>query len=311
MSAHKESERDGIITLSDGELTQKQAHKSSTMNTVSVRVSKPKKSPQPKSKEDSTLQILKDIQKNQCTKKDLQQYMDAVNKRLDGAEQALENHSQSLGNHSEWLKELQTRMDEHDTRAEAAKIETELQKQKSLKNNLNLIGVPFIQNEDLVALVIAIFGALDIPVARKDISAAYRTGRKNIIIVKMVSYEQKLLIIQARAKKAVKVRDFMDANDRQSEDFVYINNHTTPYYGRLLAAGRTMMKENGIHSCWISSNGCQLKFEADGNTHTYNSTDELEDLINGKAPKQGPKNPRKRLTPDDQSSTSRMHKRFK
>lgn len=65
----------------------------------------------------------------------------------------------------------------------------------------------------------------------------------------------------------------------QSKSPVFINNHTTPFFGKLLAEGRKAIKEGKINSCWLNTFGCQLKFSEDGKSYGYRSIEELNEII--------------------------------
>lgn len=86
------------------------------------------------------------------------------------------------------------------------------------------------------------------------------------------------------------------------ESAVYINNHVTPYFGKLLHEGRKAVKNGDIYSCWVNSHGCQLKFEDNAKHHGYRSIDDLNKLIaaNKKKP-----NTKKRAIENRSPSTSK------
>lgn len=75
-----------------------------------------------------------------------------------------------------------------------------------------------------------------------------------------------------------------------------MNNHVTPFFGKLLAEGRRAVKDRKIHSVWLTRNGCTMRFEENGNELVYHSVKELDEMIlsHGKSVQQ-----KKRTRSDD------------
>lgn len=288
MSAENSQEK---IIISDEESTA-QMSKTATMDLDNNTNSEwPQQSNSIPSDADS-MQLLREIHQNQCTKQDFYAFSKVVNKRFDDIEEKVSKNSSRV-------TELEIRLDEQEKRAAAARVDAELQKQKLLKNNVNIIGVPMRQNEDVKAIVLDIVKYLGHTLNVAEISAAYRTFGKNIIIAKFTSYEKKIQIIHARATKMIKVSDIMGTCSSGGDDIIFINNHTTPYYGRLLAMGRKLVKDKRIHSCWLSASGCKLKLVNEGKEQLFNTEKDLNDLITSIPPISNAPNPSKRLQPDD------------
>lgn len=84
--------------------------------------------------------------------------------------------------------------------------------------------------------------------------------------------------LTAKADKKVKVSDICASN--QSDSLIYLNNHTTPFFGRLLGAGRSAIKDGIIHSCWIGSSGCLVKVTEQGKPTTVRSLNDFDALRN-------------------------------
>lgn len=182
----------------------------------------------------------------------------------------------------------------------SAAYDRELTKQQALKNNISIFGCPKINGEVVVNTALAIFKAFGSEFSPTDFEAVYRTeGKKpsfSSIIVKFVKFENKLAVLNSKEKKQLKICDVFDGNKSNAQ--IYLNNHVTPYFGRLLAAGRQAMKDKLIHSCWIGATGCLIKLQEDGKSIIIRTVDGF-DTIRAKHGQQ-PNN--KRLKPDEHTS---------
>lgn len=89
---------------------------------------------------------------------------------------------------------------------------------------------------------------------------------------------------------------------------IFINNHVTTFYARLLAVGRQAVKANKLHSCWIGSTGCLVKIKEDAKPKTVYSMTEMARLLNGVTTTMLSVN--KRLKPDHTSPCATTSKRF-
>lgn len=68
---------------------------------------------------------------------------------------------------------------------------------------------------------------------------------------------------------------------------VFLNNHTTPYFGRLLFHGRKAVKDGAIHSCLINSNGFYIKKTNESKPKEVKYVDELFNMMQNKGIKPG------------------------
>lgn len=108
-------------------------------------------------------------------------------------------------------------------------------------------------------------------------------GKSPLIVVKLSNYDAKISILNAKVKKTVRVSDIAECDPSIANNYVYINNHVTLYFGLLLKEGRTAIKNGQIHSCWLAFSGCMLKFEKEGNSIGFNSLEELKNVIESRA----------------------------
>lgn len=202
--------------------------------------------------------------------------------------------------HSEKFSDIEERMSQFERSLAAANYDRELTKQQLLKNNISIFGCPKIGEENVTETALKVFKAFGSTLKQSDFSAVYRTSGKKpsftSIVVKFKVFEVKLAAMSSKAQKQVKVSDVF--GDSGSSVQIYLNHHVTPFFGKLLAAGRTAVKDELIHSCWINAMGCMIKLEENGKPMNVRSLDGF-DSIRSKA---GATSSGKRNKPDDKSS---------
>lgn len=152
---------------------------------------------------------------------------------------------------------------------------------------------------------LSIFDKIGCAVTEQQVVDCYRLNGKgnNIIVVKLSDYELKQNILKVKATKPVTLGDVITCDSEVASSIIYINNHVTPFFGKLLKEGRIAVKKGEIHSCWINSFGCQLKLTEDGKQHCYRSVDELSSLISNKP------SASKKRTLDDRSPSTNAKKK--
>lgn len=222
------------------------------------------------------LQYLKRMDKKQCTKDDLKQLNDALTKSIDSVNTKANSNEASIS-------ELKQRLSQIEAQQAMAHYDNELSKQKQLRNNVSIMGLPQIQDEHAVEIALDVFALLNCTIKPDDIDYAYRfksnKDRTGNIIVKLLSYEHKMEILNAKAKKVVKVGDVVNCEAPIGNQFVFVNNHVTPFFAKLLFHGRQAIKNGQAFSCWLTSAGCNAKFTEEGKPFIYKSTAELNALI--------------------------------
>lgn len=241
------------------------------------------------------LSFLKSMNEKQCTKDDLKVLNDAVDTKISTISAKVESNESMVA-------ELKMRLEKFEKQHASAHYENELSKQKQLRNNISIMGLPHRNGVNLFDIATAIFGVLKCNISQNDIESAYQTKPKqnqnSIIIVKLFDYNAKIAILNAKARQVIHVKDVVNSTGKIANDFVFVNNHVTPFFGKLLSEGRQAIKNNKAFSCWLTSGGCNVKFEENGKSFVYKSTSELNELIS----KQNNKtNGKKRSTPDDET----------
>lgn len=94
--------------------------------------------------------------------------------------------------------------------------------------------------------------------------------------MKLKDFSTKLRILKSKVGKDYRLRDVIRSVDDST--MIYINNHVTPFFGKLLSEGRRLVKEKKIHSVWLSMDGRRLRFGPDGEERIYHSANELHAL---------------------------------
>ncbi len=243
------------------------------------------------------MMLLKEIrnsQSSQCTKNDLMEYSQTINKQFVAMDKRVSSNTSTIKTMEDRIKTIETTL-------ESNKHESELAKQSVLSRNLSIIGVPASENEDLKWIALSIFSNIGCKLTNKDIFSCYRIKKGNvftdIFIVKINDFAVKNQILKSKVNKEVRLKDVMTIAF-QGNPIIYVNNHVTPFFGKLLAEGRKAVKEKKIHSVWLTRQGCKLRFEENGVERIYCSTDELYGLIS--SCHQRPSNQRKRLRSDEE-----------
>lgn len=243
--------------------------------------------------------LILSIKKAQCTKHDMKLFTDSVNNKL----VAIESKVTSQDNK---IESMNKRLSKCESQAVSAQYQTELEKQRLLKNNVSIFGIGRSDGENLLQIAITVFNKIGCAVADNQIANCYRINGNNvnIIIVKLTDYELKQKILKEKSKKAVTAGEIINCNSDAAGTIIYINNHVTPFFGKLLHEGRKAVKNGEMHSCWLNSFGCQMKMEENGKQHVYRSVDELKSLTSKKSTL-------KRTAPDDRSPTGNINKNAK
>lgn len=226
------------------------------------------------------LSLLHEIRSQQCTKDDLKQYSDAINSRFKEVDKQLVKTKKQLEANTNNIDTMQCRLTAVEENAATARFENELAKQRLLRNNLSIAGVPRTADECLKTIASEIFNILGCESTESCIDSCYRINNNaecGIFIVKIKAYELKHRILTTKTDKNLSLNDIDPLC--QSDQPIYINNHVTPFFGKLMAEGRRAVKEKKIHSCWMSSNGPLLKVVADGKQLLFHSSAHLESII--------------------------------
>lgn len=185
---------------------------------------------------------------------------------------------QRVTSNTSTINSMEQRMKSIESSLELNKHEVELSKQNALSRNLSIIGVPATVNEDLKAIALKIFALIGCQQLNADIFGCYRikigNANSNIFIVKFNDFAVKHKILKSKLNNEVRLIDIM-SNSNDGNPAIFINNHVTPFFGRLLAEGRKAVRDKKIFSVWLRKIGCQFRFDENGREWTYRSLNEL------------------------------------
>lgn len=213
------------------------------------------------SKHCELLSLLTDIrQQNSSTNLELSTLQKAMTGKFVAIDEELQSNRKSVDIIATKLTAMESRID-------AVTHDKELAKQQQLKNNNSIFGFPKVDGEEVTKIAIRIFGAFGCNFVDADFNAVYRSIGKSAvmstIIVKFNDFNKKLSALEMKAKKPVVLGDIADCPNSQRDKPIFINNHVTPFFARLLAVGRQGVRDKKIHSCWIGSTGCLVKTKED------------------------------------------------
>lgn len=124
--------------------------------------------------------------------------------------------------------------------------------QQSRLENIEIVGIPATNGEDLYNVLNSVAQAIGIDFKPYDISATHRVpnSRKTTsIVVKFVSRKVKMdWITAAKKKRSLKISDI---TPNLKEGDVFINDHLSPYYKVLLGLAKSLKKDNKLAYVWV------------------------------------------------------------
>lgn len=195
--------------------------------------------------------------------------------RLSNNETQLQNIATEVTTQSSQLNAMQQRLDQLETTSTDRNYEYELEKQRHLKNNITIMGILAKDNKDLKKMVLNVFACVGVKVSPSSLLSVYR--RSGMVVAKLCNYEDKTQIIMNKMKRKLCAKD---ADGRFSSDVpIFINNHTTPYFGRILQFGRNATRDKRIHSIRLTTKGCVMKQTTDGDEVVVKSVSHFISLL--------------------------------
>jgi regulator of replication initiation timing len=183
-----------------------------------------------------------------------------INSKFDGLDHKLSELSRTVENMHSSLGQLKTENEGLKKECEYLKQENvtcqnninEL-RQYSQIDNLEIVGVPETQHEDVDMVLESIAKVLNIPFKKEEVSIAHRVpavrGRTKPIICKFVSRAVKLRWLSAaREKRGLRSTDL---DPRLPLQEVYINEHLTRTNKVMLGRAREMKKLGRLAFVWV------------------------------------------------------------
>lgn len=160
-----------------------------------------------------------DLKKNQFTKLDSQSFQKSIEDKFTAAGSELNAHNIRFVDIEERLSQVETKM-------ASATYDRELQKQQQLKQNISIFVYPKMDGENVKNTALQVFKAFGCVFNDSDLAAVYRTdGRSpkfSSIIVKFNDFNKKLIALNYKAKKPVKLSDVIGATTNQANGQIYL-----------------------------------------------------------------------------------------
>lgn len=181
------------------------------------------------------------------------------------------------------IDELHRKVAAIESSATDASHESELAKQRNLRNNVSIMNIPYMEGENLKAIAVKVFAVLDVNITTADIHATYRRG--DIIVIKLADYDTKAKIITNKTKNKIILRQVFPQlrPKKPNDEQIFVNNHTTPFMGRILQCGRNAVRDKRIASMRLTSKGCVMKFTNEGDEIVVKSIGQFIEILE-KAP---------------------------
>lgn len=159
----------------------------------------------------------------------------------------------------------------------------EKSKQSSLRNNICIQGISQRENENLDDIVQAVCTVLKISLQRNEYSTAYRTKGSakspGFIIVRLTDFSKKMEILKAK-RSIQRLSSAQLRVEGLSDSIIYVNNHVTPFFGKMLASGRKAVQSKQLHSIWLAKECIRAMKTATSDHILVANMSELDTLIN-------------------------------
>lgn len=280
--------------------------KKSTNSNPAVTAKTTNSKPKQKSADDrhaELMDLLSNIKaQNSDTKNEISSFKRTIDNKFKTVDGEIKSQGQRVCSMERKIADMESQMN-------VVKYERELSKQQQLKNNISIHGLPISENENAIKTALLVFAAFGLNFSEQNITAAYRASgaasATRSIIVKFAEFKDKLSVLNAKTKKPVTMKDVVQCSGELQNRSIYLNNHVTPFFAKLLAAGRNGVKSEQLHSCWIGTDGCLIKVKEGDSPKIVKSLTELE-AITGSS---GTSAARKRAKPDESSPQLEQNKR--
>lgn len=158
----------------------------------------------------------------------------------------------------------------------------ELEKQNQLDNNLSILGFPRIKNEDLMEMFMKLCDKLKVKMSYDDVQRIYRNnGVNEPVIVKFRNYECKVMVKNNAHLTDVWSNDLFKLPPGEQPTKIFVNLHTTRFYGKMVSIAREARKTKGIHAYYLCKRGLVVKRTETSKERTVLSPTELIEYIHG------------------------------
>lgn len=158
----------------------------------------------------------------------------------------------------------------------------ELQQQNHLDNNLSILGLPRLHDENLKKMFMKLCKAYNVKISRDDIVDIHRkNGVNESVIVKFRNYETKVMVKNCAHARDVWSADVFKLPAGEKSTKIFVNLHTTRFYGKMVSIAREARKSNSLHSYYLCKRGLVVKRTELSKERIVLSAVELMDYIHG------------------------------
>lgn len=177
----------------------------------------------------------------------------------------------------------------------------ELEKQNQLNNNLTIVGLPHLENDDVLKMFLKLCKHLKANVSENDIAYIYRNGSINeLVTVKFRNHSTKVMVKKNSYHKPIWTSDLVKLAPGEEPAKIFINLHTTRYFGKMLNIAREARKSRSLFSYYLCNRGLIVRRTENCQGQIVLSTSELINYIYGD--KSARRSTGDELYPSDRSS---------
>lgn len=156
----------------------------------------------------------------------------------------------------------------------------ELKKQNELVKNLSITGIPCLRHENLLNIFERMCIKINAPVAQRDVAKIFRTsGPHQPIIVKLKTWTAKANIKRCCLNKDLWSSDIVTLPGRMPSTRIFINLHTTRFYGKMVQIAKYYKTIGIIQSYHLCEKGLLVKCQHKRKDRTVLSKQELLNLV--------------------------------
>lgn len=156
----------------------------------------------------------------------------------------------------------------------------ELEQQNQLDNNLKVLGFPRFRNESLMDMFKLLCKKLKAKISNRDIIHIYRTnGVNEPVIVKFRKPEFKILLKNCAHMTDIWSNDLFELPADEKPTKIFVNWHTTRFYGKMLSIAREAKKSKSLYSYYLCTRGLIVKRTEDSRERVVLSVTQLMDCI--------------------------------
>uniref|UniRef100_A0A8D8YY01 FP protein C-terminal domain-containing protein n=1 Tax=Cacopsylla melanoneura TaxID=428564 RepID=A0A8D8YY01_9HEMI len=193
----------------------------------------------------------------------MEEYNDNMTKMMEKINK-LENDNEVL------KKELKTVRDDHENLL-----------QYTMNKNIQIDGVPEVNDENLKELVIEIGKKIEVNVEEKEIDKAHRVPSRNPqnippIIVQFTTRQTRDNFIDKVRKNKITTKDVKRSGE---EKFVYVNEHLTKLKKDIMYEARRLKQDKGYKFLWVRGGKVLMRKNETSRVFELRSFDDLSKIV--------------------------------